>query len=287
MSSVRLRAQCATSSLRWLILASLGYVAPSACGGRAGDPDRAATDGDSGPTAAQAGGNGLFTSGRGGGAGGSTGTTGGSGDAMGGAVAPPTTPGIHRACDLPTPLGGGYERCADGVVHRPVAGVCPSALPRAAPFSQAQLVEFNQIAAENALTWQRQELLPCTEDSECSAEPRGYCELYAEGPWSGFFPLTQCRYGCQSDSDCGQQQVCTCGSPIGTCSKASCQSDGDCPGALHCAQYDASYGCDPTLLPAFACETADDACSIDADCQGDPCIFNGSRRQCRVRTCDL
>ena len=47
MSTVRLRSQSATSSLRWLILASLGYVAPSACGGRAAfGPEQPLTDED-------------------------------------------------------------------------------------------------------------------------------------------------------------------------------------------------------------------------------------------------
>ncbi len=293
MSSVRLRAQSATSSLRWLILASLGYVAPSACGGRAASgPDQPPTDEDDGSgglTAGPAGGGNGPSAGTNGGAGRSNAATGGWNSTTGGAVEPPTPPGVHRACYQPTSLGGGFERCGDGVVRRPAAGTCPSELPRATLFNPAQLLEFDRIIADNGITPdQLRAWRPCLKDSDCDGFRHGYCWVAFEGGvWTGESALTQCKYGCTTDAECGGPRVCMCGSPIGLCTNATCLSDSDCPGDLSCTQYESGPGCGSQAPLAFACQAFEDACSVDADCPGAYCLYNGSRRECGQVGCPV
>src|SRR4051812_7498152 len=100
---------------RWLILGSLGALA-SHCGGKAGDDD--------GPVLLGMGGSGgaTATAGRGGRAGGGYGGTiagGGYGGttASGGYGAADNFP-LSLRCQAPTTsLGGGWERCANGMIH--------------------------------------------------------------------------------------------------------------------------------------------------------------------------
>ncbi len=127
----------------------------------------------------------------------------------------------------------------------------------------------------------------CTSDDECSERPYGVCkiEYYAEGP----APAT-CKYGCLNDADCGTGAVCVCdGAPYGSCYRADCTSDADCPGDLLCALIlDGQHVCGPAPQ-RFACQTTNDACDDAFDCRSsdDPnryCSIESGVRACEPVT---
>ena len=280
------RAQGATSSLRWLILASLGCAASSACGGRtlfdeqSGDDDLDMGFGGSAGSANVSRGGSAFVSR--GGSGPSLGGNGGSpiaqggqssmGGAAGSAMAyggsagsglfDPIVPG---PCDQPSAWGNGFEQCETGVLHRPAfsQGQCPTDLPRAEALDAAEFAEIERMAQERGLSLaETLVLLPCTADSDCTAAPNGHCEL--AGAYTN--NLTECLYGCTQDYECGSGNVCLCGAPVGRCVNAECQTDGDCGGDLLCTMYEARSRCGETSSTNFACQTPLDECLTDADC---------------------
>jgi hypothetical protein len=89
-------------------------------------------------------------------------------------------------------------------------------------------------------------------NSECSASAHGHCDPDAIGE------LT-CGYGCLSDADCGADQLWQCGPDFGTCAATRCRTDAECGDGI-CAAYAACGS------SAFACQTGEDACSVDSDC---------------------
>ena len=155
----------------------------------------------------------------------------------------------------------GFERCSEGFVHRVAATTCSSELPRA-----TQCEDNGGGSAD------------CREDSDCTDGANGYCN---SEPWGG----CSCRYGCLQDSDCGDNQICMCGSPVGQCVRADCTSDADCGGDMMCTSYISEPGCGST---AFACQTAGDECAADADCaQGEQCTHDGKRHVCEQVACAI
>ncbi len=146
-------------------------------------------------------------------------------------------------CAAPAPASSGYERCANGTIHRPAVEKCTSLLPRSAPPEPLPVGD-------------------CQTDADCTEKPNGYCDVgYAVGD-----PVAYCAYGCLADADCGVGAICQCGEPVGRCAQASCESDADCDSGFRCQSYDHSVGCG---LPAFACQTPEDTCGSDADCGQD------------------
>jgi len=174
----------------------------------------------------------------------------------------------NAACQDPVALGGGWERCKNGLVHRPTPGKCEYA-PRATP-----------IPATGAAD-------QCTKDNQCTANPNGYCEFVSAGNTSG--PSANfCAYGCLADADCGAGKVCQCGgvAGAGVCGSApSCKSDSDCGGAL-CTTYDSAPGC---MSLTFACQTPADKCEANSDCppsgNGSICTMSGAHRVCAPISC--
>jgi hypothetical protein len=167
----------------------------------------------------------------------------------------PQAPGSD--CLNPSPLGGGWERCENGLIHRAEqSGACSYSVPRAEPIPQDALrrvyPEWDPSASE----------LPypgaCLQDSDCTARPLGHCELGGGGGIAG----TYCEYGCEVDADCGDGMVCLCGEPAGRCVTSRCSTDADCAEGL-CANFLAYPGCPSEQ---FACQTARDECVTDADC---------------------
>ncbi|MEQ9322731.1 MAG: ferritin-like domain-containing protein, partial [Polyangiaceae bacterium] len=158
----------------------------------------------------------------------------------------------------------GYESCSEGYMHRASAVTCGSSLPRAA-------------ACESSFP----EGDSCTQDSDCTEQPNGYCNVDDFGGGNCY-----CSYGCTADADCGDGQICVCGEPVGRCVKADCKTDGDCAGDLLCTTYVTEPGCGGT---AFACQTAEDECAQDADCDsGEQCTLDSDGvRVCEQITCAI
>ena len=135
-----------------------------------------------------------------------------------------------RACVEATPLGGGWQKCANGQVHRAaVAGQCASSVPRAEGLSPSQL------AANPAG-------LTCQNDSDCTQQAYGHCEVLPG------FGGSACVYGCVTDAECRAGSICVCGDPVGTCLSSQCTTDADCKLGLMCTSFRIGSACE--LLPA-------------------------------------
>lgn len=299
----RLRALDALSSLRALIMASMGSIAVSGCGGRSlpGDGELVTAGGAGGrvPIAGRGGtgrggigqgGTGPGGMGQGGTGPGGTGGNYGRGGAERGGSGPGGAGGtgsvVPGACHDPEALGGGFLRCASGMIHRIAPAACDSRLPRAAALSSEELFELEEIARARGLTpEQLAPLVPCFADEQCREAPHGYC-VSTHGLADA---LTQCVYGCVRDEECGSGNLCFCGDPVGTCVPGLCESDRDCAGALLCTAYDWAPGCDYGSGVAFACQTYEDECASDADCRGDGryCGSTGSQRACVSVSCPV
>ena len=267
---------------QWFILGALG-VAPYACGGRTGVEDTGISGGEqpvsgggtAGSSPVAGGGVGGYPTGTGG-AGGYAGDWAGAGTGAyptygGAGGAPHPTPG-PLACENATAVGGGWERCGNGTLHRAQVGVCESNVPRPGlvrtPAGYETAIDAGVI-------------LPCREDADCTDDAYGHCE-WGQSDFYG----TYCEYGCVQDSDCSDGLICVCGQgPVGRCAPATCETDADCGGQGLCADYTMDPGCGGM---AFACTTPSDECAVDFDCPSfEMCtLFSGSQhRVCSGAVC--
>jgi hypothetical protein len=117
----------------------------------------------------------------------------------------------------------------------------------------------------------------CTSDLDCADEPHGYCSSSIDSE------AKRCLYGCVRDSECGANQICLCGDPVGRCVEASCTVDANCGAGFRCQSYDASQG---GGLTAFACQTEHDLCGGDADCTG-LCDGSSGTFRCVAQSCTI
>lgn len=193
------------------------------------------------------------------------------------------SPSGGSRCEGPTTdLGGNFERCADGTVHRAAVGECPSRLPRDQVFISPMTMGQGGVGSSAPTSG----TCPgcCQQDSDCTAAPHGHCELGGDFGPTGFY----CTYGCVSDNQCQDGQICACGPLVGACVRASCKLDADCPGDLLCTQADLYPGCDQIT---FACQTERDTCSSQDDCGGEErfCAIedDGTARACSGATCAI
>lgn len=166
-------------------------------------------------------------------------------------------------------VGGGWERCENGMLHRANHGACESRLPRSEPSADHY---GSPIPADAGPGW------PCRYDADCTEQPLGHCELgiQIEG--------TYCDYGCATDADCAPGYVCLCGDLVGACTPASCAIDSDCGSGLLCGTHTPYPGC-PGI--AVACQTPNDDCGGDLDCpEGTLCSYNVYEGGSQRRTCE-
>lgn len=155
----------------------------------------------------------------------------------------------------------GFQRCDSGFIHRPATAACTSVLPRA-----------TEICAEGAGA--------CSTDADCADQPNGFCA-------SGFDGGCSCRAGCITDADCAAGSICQCGDPVGRCVKADCTTDADCDAGLCATAQVGDPGCGTT---EFVCQTGDDECVVDADCEdGTSCVVTraGEPRTCEKSHCAI
>jgi len=132
-----------------------------------------------------------------------------------GAAPAPTPSATPAVAQLGEPLlvqgkATGYARLPDGLVVRTSRQACPTGAPR-----------------EEECRGTRKR---CTKDSECKAKPNGYCANSGDGLGCG------CQYGCVTDQDCRENEVCLCGDPVGSCVAVTCK-DEDCRAPNRCATY--------------------------------------------------
>jgi hypothetical protein len=167
----------------------------------------------------------------------------------------------------------GLVTCQEGYVQRPTAVACRVGAAKAAP---APLPPRADGTADCA-----------GEPSVCNRFEYGYCRVIEGSP-----ELSTCHSGCTVDQDCGPGFLCACGdaqSPTGgVCQPSSCATNADCEPGYACASY--SGQCDggfatPAGLPFdLACQTPQDECASDADCEGSSggnlCQWLGSVRVC-------
>lgn len=153
----------------------------------------------------------------------------------------------------------GLAECDNGLVHRPSADVeCTSDLPR----PDSEIAE--QVATAHEAS--------CSSDNDCTAKPHGHCsaasgqQLRSAASGQQLLFLS-CRYGCLTDADCENGNVCVCGDPVGECVPSNCTQDSDCGEGLLCAEWMRTSGCavDYSLL----CQTVNDTCAVDSDCGGE------------------
>lgn len=169
---------------------------------------------------------------------------GGAGGATSGAQALDTS-----ACESPEPvlqretaIPSGFVRCGDGFVHRVGAATC-----------------LEPVAPGNCGSGEGGE---CGTDADCVELPYGAC--VKEQPWG-----CSCRYGCASDADCSDGQVCACAGVVGDrarCIAADCVTTDACPGSL--CGLSVRLGSCGERWGRLACLTPDADCRVDADCSG-------------------
>jgi hypothetical protein len=127
-----------------------------------------------------------------------------------------------------------------------------------------------------ATSYYYEDFAGCSSDAECDLKPFGYCAPSNQGQLG---TVPQCHYGCVVDADCGTGYLCQCGDPIGQCVPAECLGDEDCGDKL-CAAWFSENVCG--TRHSFACQTADDDCATNADCErGGTCIADGGKRYCQ------
>jgi hypothetical protein len=166
------------------------------------------------------------------------------------------------------PVASGFESCDGGIIHRAEKVDCS--------------VPATPMSCEDASGGGT-----CTVDADCTDKPFGTCQqdmifggiLEAGGTCS-------CVYGCQTDSDCADGEICRCGGDsLGLyteCIQAGCTVDSDCPVGEIC-------GLSPDICAPggflLACTTANDLCEGNADCPAPPCMFNTDHWECSNAAC--
>ena len=172
----------------------------------------------------------------------------------------------------------GYATCGNGATHRPTRSTCSSFLPRSEEVVSREERRRREFSEEvrhllPALKPLDPSLDECRFDSDCKRAPHGHCvELVSRRQ-------PTCQYGCVRDSEC-PQGICVCGYPIGRCVRAWCEVDSDCAAPAICTTYPQSPGCWREY--GFACQKPVDECTVDSDCDGGTCGWDGSKR---VRVC--
>jgi hypothetical protein len=171
-------------------------------------------------------------------------------------------------CKNPQPYQGadtGFEVCDTGFIHRFAVQACPK---------RKEMVPLECIGTLDGSFSGN-----CARDADCTAHANGAC--MRDDPSGGGVGCV-CRYGCQSDADCGAGNVCLCGDQFSQCFPASCTSDADCTHGELCTMS-AGPGTCPSAAP-FACQTPDDSCSGNVDCQDGGgflvCGYSQSRHEC-------
>ncbi len=151
---------------------------------------------------------------------------------------------------LGTDVPSGFVECEGGLIHRAEAVACVE------PDSPGSCEwEFDQ---------------ECLSDDECVDEPFGRCD---SNPYD--FNACECRYGCETDADCGKNAICVCAGVFGeqsTCISDYCNGSEGCAEDELCALSEWPDVCANSY--DVACLGPDAACQTDSDCGAMECPFN-------------
>lgn len=156
----------------------------------------------------------------------------------------------------------GFERCADGRVHR-VAAV--AVLPPGTGDACTGTEPFSACDGDEA----------CGTGQVCR-------NLSFYGESCGCYPT------CVTDADCAAGEACLGPGAIdtpadfGACTAVACRTDADCTDAL-CVASSWVSGCGPGLR--LSCQSAEDECAVDADCADQTCLDWGHGFQCGDDEC--
>jgi len=156
----------------------------------------------------------------------------------------------------------GFERCADGSIHRVEALATDPLIP--------------EPSCAGDESWQ-----DCTTDADCTFGPHGKCaHVDAAGFDSGLYSEAGCTcvYSCASDAECGDQGVCVPPEVHGVSEHSECASFPTCIADADCASGECGYqttddGCGP--YPTLSCRTEADTCRTNEQCtepQGELCF---------------
>lgn len=164
----------------------------------------------------------------------------------------------------------GYVDCKEGLRHRLSRQACKNS-------------ERDEQVAPGACDIEGE---CCESDSDCGASSACWASgVDAQGENYGV-----CSLRCETDDDCESGQICECGAAAGRCVAATCATDSDCAGTL-CVRSMRDEGCGPQIT--YSCQTQDDECLTDSDCDNDgpdfeTCATNGARRVCldQFQSCD-
>lgn len=217
----------------------------------------------------------------------------------------PIIPPGPEWCWDPEPIDDTLAHCENGVIVRIQQPMCESSVPRA---QRIDLVFPNEVSDGGGVTLSSQDAgadaeapaLPysayvestntsfsysCDEDSDCTEMAHGYCE-YNHTQSSGEYYYSSCRYGCQTDDECGDGYVCECGQPVGSCVSASCKSGADCAPDQACARWEFYDGCGSST--GYVCTTPDSECLLEADCEAkgfEGCSGSSGKLLCDSQNC--
>ncbi len=173
-------------------------------------------------------------------------------------------PALQGFTDPPVPSG--FEQCNGGILHRAELRACET------PTTPNSCTDNSSGG--------------CLVDADCKEKPFGSCQqdMIFGGILIG--GTCSCNYGCQTDADCGEGQLCRCaGEGLGLytqCIAAGCTQDSDCPAGELC-------GLSPDICAPGGffteCTTPADLCDSNSDCANPPCSFDGSKWDCSNAAC--
>ncbi|HYP88355.1 MAG TPA: hypothetical protein VEQ59_09375 [Polyangiaceae bacterium] len=250
--------------LRWSLLAAIGLL-PLACssdddeapqntggkagsGGTAGSAGTGGKGGTSGSAGKDSGGAGVGTLG---GAGGSDAGAGGVGHKPLGK--PPT-------CTSPEVGDDGITTCKEGYHYREKPVACAF---RADQGPDAGGAGGAGGASAGGADGSDEAAIAPRCSPACEGE-HAYCRAISATPI-----ITVCSRGCLTDDECGTNELCQCdGSRGGVCVPASCRGDADCDDGYHCAQAQICTGLN---TGSFACQSPEDECVTEKDCDHASC----------------
>jgi hypothetical protein len=106
----------------------------------------------------------------------------------------------------------------------------------------------------------------CEDDLGCADQDYGRCNEDLVG-------FCSCEYGCETDDDCANDQLCACAGVVGQhaiCVQATCDSANACAEGELCALATDTGICEEQLAK-IACIAPDAECHGNDDCSEGPC----------------